>query len=205
MVKYRSLISAMMISLSFFVISAPCLFAESTGSENDSYLLRVFEGKYLELSERVSRGELPAELLKDANRIRAHLKKFVIKCNAEMEMLKVDIIDGTKEESIAALDQMIVLVNDVEQNKVYYLQKLTMLAPPKPSEEAAAVTLSQEIPAADYFETGPKKQVSTTSVRSETKPAEEEKPKAKKENIWETKDLELRMQLSPADLSRGRD
>jgi hypothetical protein len=205
-VKSRFFVTAMMMSLCLFMIPALCLYADTPlqGSENSSYLLRIFEGKYLEISDRVSQGELPADILVKANRIRAHLKKTFIKYNAEMEMLKVDIIDGTKEESIAALDQMSVLVNDSEQNKVHYLQKLTMLAPIKPNEEASAVMPSQEIPAADYFETGGKKQVVTVIKTVESSPkAEADKPKVKKEDIWETKDVNLRMQLSPADMTQG--
>lgn len=206
MVKSQSIISALILSLCLFITPNPCLSADDAAeyTDNTSYLLRIFEGKYLDLSERVSRGELPADTLAKANTIRTHLKKTVIKHNFEMEMLKVDILDGTREESTAAFDKIQILVNETEQNKVHYLQKLTQLISPKTSEEAAAVLPSKEVPTADYFETGQTKQVitvvKTVEVKSEAKRA---KSKEKKENIWETKDYNLRMALDPADNTKG--
>ena len=207
-VKFQTIIMALILSLCFFITLTPCSFADDNQKyiENTSYLLRIFEGKYLDISDRVSRGELPADVLAKANEIRAQLKKTVIKHNAEMEMLKVDILDGPKEKGAAAFDSIQILMNETEQNKVHYLQKLTQLIYSKTSEDASktsketsAVMPSKEVPSADYYETG------TTSKQVVTVIKKTEIPwlNTDREKVWESKDYDLRMTLDPADNTKG--
>lgn len=196
----RILFIALMITLSGVISSLPPLYAadepEATAEEttNYSYLINIFENKYREIAERANQGQLPATVLEEADQIRVDLKKFLISRNAELEILRVDVLEGSKEKSTAALEQMNKLIADTEQNKMMYIQKLVALSPGSGTENYAMMP-AQGAQSGDSL-----LGVSKPSAPKRKKP----RRKVEKESIWETKDMNKRMILAPEDLSMGR-
>lgn len=162
---------------------------EAQETPESSYLLNIFETQYMEIIDRVHQGQLPATVSEEASQIRMELKKFVINRNAELEILKLEVLEGSKQDSKAALEQMNNLVADTERTKMNYIQRLSALSPGTGTDHVAMMPSQSTQPSAFQKSSAARK-------KSVKKPA--------KETIWETKDLNRRMQISPEDLSMGR-
>jgi len=205
--RLRSLLVLILIIMSYCFSPFSPLYAQDS-SEDDveetaqvveetddaSYLLNIFENKYNEMTEKVHQGQLPATVSEEAARIRMDLKKFIISRNAELEILKLEVLEGSKQNSKAALEQMSNLVADTERNKMLYIQKLSALSPGSGSEHVATMPAQGAQSGESLLSTSKK----SSATRKKSKKKQEE------DSIWETKDFNKRMQIAPEDLSMGR-
>jgi uncharacterized FAD-dependent dehydrogenase len=93
----------------------------------------TFQKEYEAISKKVEEGSLPAEAMKRATAIRIRLQKYLIKAEAELEILRLDVLHGGDDQRERALNQMVELVEKREQTKISYLKKLQAVS--KPSED----------------------------------------------------------------------
>ena len=90
--------------------------------------LGSFEEEYEAISTKVEDGSLPAEALRRATKIRIGLKKYLIKTEAQLKVLQLDLIHGENYEARqAALQEMLALAAERERTKMAYLQRLQAL------------------------------------------------------------------------------
>jgi hypothetical protein len=90
--------------------------------------LGVFAEEYKAINEKVEEGFLPAEALSRAAEIRIGLKKYLIKTEAQLEILGLDLLHGDDYEARqTALQEMLALAAERERTKMAYLQQLQAL------------------------------------------------------------------------------
>ncbi len=90
--------------------------------------LGAFAEEYKAINEKVEEGSLPAEALSRAAEIRIGLKKYLIKTEAQLEILRLDLLHGDDYEAgQAALQKMLALAAERERTKMAYLQRLQAL------------------------------------------------------------------------------
>jgi hypothetical protein len=90
--------------------------------------LGAFEEEYKTINEKVAEGSLPAEALSRAAEIRIGLKKYLIKTEAQLEILRLDLLHGDDYEAgQTALQEMLALAAERERTKMAYLQRLQAL------------------------------------------------------------------------------
>ena len=90
--------------------------------------LGAFEEEYEAINKKVEEGSLPAEALKRAAEIRIGLKKYLIKTEAELEILRLDLLHGDDFEARqTALQEALALAAERERTKMAYLQRLQAL------------------------------------------------------------------------------
>ncbi len=90
--------------------------------------LGLFAEEYKAIKEKVEEGSLPAEALRRAAEIRIGLKKYLIKTEAQLEILGVDLLHGDDYETRqTALQEMLALAAERERTKMAYLQRLQAL------------------------------------------------------------------------------
>jgi hypothetical protein len=94
--------------------------------------LEDFAKEFDAISKRVEEGSLPAEAMSRATEIQIGLKKHLIKAEAELEILRLDVLQGGDDQREKALNQIVELVEKREQSKISYLQELRAVG--KPSE-----------------------------------------------------------------------
>jgi len=89
--------------------------------------LKAFEEEYRAIGEKVEEGSLSAEVMSRASEIRLGLQKYLIKTEAELEILRLDVLHGAEVQRQRALNQIVELVAEREQTKISYLQQLQAL------------------------------------------------------------------------------
>jgi len=89
--------------------------------------LTTFEEEYRAIGEKVEEGSLSAEVMSSASEIRLGLQKYLIKTEAELEILRLDVLHGAEVQRQRALNQIVELVAEREQTKISYLQQLQAL------------------------------------------------------------------------------
>ena len=90
--------------------------------------LIAFEEEYKAMNERLEEGSLPAEALSRAAEIRIGLKKYLIKTDAKLEILRLDLLHGDDYEARqTTLQEMLTLAAERERTKMAYLQRLQAL------------------------------------------------------------------------------
>lgn len=90
--------------------------------------LGLFAEEYDAINRKVEEGFLPAEALRRAAEIRIGLKKYLIKTEAQLEILGVDLLHGDDYETRqTALQEMLALAAERERTKMAYLQRLQAL------------------------------------------------------------------------------
>ncbi len=90
--------------------------------------LGAFEEEYKAINEKVEEGSLPAEALSRAAEIRIGLKKYLIKTESQLEILRLDLLHGDDYEARqTALQEMLALAAERERTKMAYLQRLQAL------------------------------------------------------------------------------
>ncbi len=98
--------------------------------------LGLFAEEYRAIKEKVAEGSLPAEALSRAAEIRIGLKKYLIKTEARLEILRLDLLHGEDYEAKqTALQEMLALAAERERTKMAYLQRLQTLNTAKPAGE----------------------------------------------------------------------
>ena len=98
--------------------------------------LGLFAEEYKAINEKVEEGFLPAEALSRAAEIRIGLKKYLIKTEAQLEILRLDLLHsddyGARQ---TALQEMLALAAERERTKMAYLQHLQALNTANPAGE----------------------------------------------------------------------
>ena len=90
--------------------------------------LGAFEEEYKAINEKVEEGSLPAEALRRAAKIRIGLKKYLIKTEAQLKILRLDLLHGDDYAAReAALQEMLALAAERERTKIAYVQRLQAL------------------------------------------------------------------------------
>ena len=89
--------------------------------------LEVFEKEYEDINEKVEKGSLPSEVMSRATAIRMGLQKYMINTEAQLEILRLDVLHGPDDQRETALSRIIELVAEREQTKIAYLQELRAL------------------------------------------------------------------------------
>lgn len=89
--------------------------------------LKDFEEEYEAISKKVKEGAFSAEVMSRAREIRIGLQKYLIKTEAELEILRLDVLHGAQAQRQRALKQIVELVAEREQTKISYLQQLQAL------------------------------------------------------------------------------
>ena len=89
--------------------------------------LEAFEKEYEDISEKVEEGSLPSMVMSRATAIRMGLQKYLIKTEAQLEILRLDVMQGVDRQRETALNQIVKLVAEREQAKIAYLQELQAL------------------------------------------------------------------------------
>jgi len=102
--------------------------------------LKAFEEEYEAIGEKVEEGSLSAEVMSRASEIRMGLQKYLIKTEAELEILRLDVLHGAEAQREKALNQIVTLVAVREQTKIFYLQQLQSLkSGSKTSEDTTGI------------------------------------------------------------------
>ena len=87
--------------------------------------LGAFEEEYEAITEKVEEGSLPAEALRRAAEIRIGLKKYLIRTEAQLKILRLDLLHGDDYQTRkTALQEILALVAERERIKMDYLQRL---------------------------------------------------------------------------------
>ena len=87
-------------------------------------LLEAFEKTYAEITAQVKKGKLPAEVGAKANDLKLALKKYLIKTDAQLEILQLDVLHSSGEKQEASLNKMVAIAAERERIKMGYLQRL---------------------------------------------------------------------------------
>lgn len=87
--------------------------------------LGAFEEEYEAITEKVEEGSLPAEALRRAAEIRIGLNKYLIQTEAQLKILRLDLLHGDDYETRkTALQEILALAAERERTKMVYLQRL---------------------------------------------------------------------------------
>jgi hypothetical protein len=90
-------------------------------------LFAAFSHIYEEIKTRVQEGTLPAAVGAKADELKMELEKYLIKIEAELHILQVDVLYGADDQREAALKEVVVLAAERERTKMAYLQRLQAL------------------------------------------------------------------------------
>ena len=106
-------------------VSAP---AEITSMEPEPRdLVAAFRQMHGEMLARVQEGTLPADVGAKANELKIALEKYLIKTEAQLQVLQLDILYGAEDQRPAALKKVVELAAERERTKMAYLQRLQAL------------------------------------------------------------------------------
>ena len=106
-------------------VSAP---AEITSMEPEPRdLVAAFRQMHGEMLARVQEGTLPADVGAKANELKIALEKYLIKSQAQLQVLQLDVLYGADDQREAALKKVVALAAERERNKMAYLQRLQAL------------------------------------------------------------------------------
>ena len=106
-------------------VSAPAEIASMEPESRD--LVAAFRQIYEEMQTRVQEGTLPAAVGAKANELKIALEKYLIKSQAQLTILQLDVLDGADEHREAALKEIVTLAAERERTKMAYLQRLQAL------------------------------------------------------------------------------
>lgn len=151
-------------------------------TSDDDIILRTFEQTQAAISAQVRQGAMPEDIAAKANELKIELKTYLIRSEADLQILQVDILHASATERKIALKKLMNLSAERERVKVQYLQRLQSLLP-KNDESAATAPLL----------------VAPQSVDSKPQ-AVGEVPSGTK---WRTKDLDIEIEIAPEDISTG--
>ncbi len=150
--------------------------------END-ILLQSFERTHATVLTLVGQGILPEDARAMADDLMIELRKYLIRTNADQQVLELDILHASTEKREIALKKLMELAAERERTKVQYLQRIQALVSNGDVKEAAMPP-----PAVPH------------SVQSQ--PGETEQNKSDKR--WRTRDLDIEVEIAPEDMSKGR-
>jgi hypothetical protein len=106
-------------------VSAP---GEITSMEPEPRdLVAAFRQMHGEMLARVQEGTLPADVGAKANELKIALEKYLIKTQAQLQVLQLDVLYGAEDQRPAALKKAVALAAERERTKMAYLQRLQAL------------------------------------------------------------------------------
>ena len=90
-------------------------------------LVAAFRQIYEEIQTRVQEGTLPAAVGAKADELKMELEKYLIKTEAELQILQLDVLYGADDQRETALKEVVALAAERERTKMTYLQRLQAL------------------------------------------------------------------------------
>jgi hypothetical protein len=90
-------------------------------------LVGAFQQTHDEILARAKDGSLPAEVGTKADELKMGLEKYLIKTQAQLKILQLDVLYGADDQREAALKKVVVLAAERERTKMAYLQRLQAL------------------------------------------------------------------------------
>jgi predicted nucleic acid-binding Zn-ribbon protein len=106
-------------------VSTPSEITSMEPEAND--LAAAFEQTHEEILARVKEGTLPADVGAKATELKIALEKYLIKAQAQLQVLQLDVLYGTDEQRQRALKKVVALAAERERTKMAYLQRLQTL------------------------------------------------------------------------------
>ena len=106
-------------------VSAPAEIISREPEPGD--LVAAFRQMHGEMLARVHEGDLPADVGAQANELKIALEKYLIKTQAQLKILQLDVLYGADEQRESALQEVVVLAAERERTKMAYLQRLQAL------------------------------------------------------------------------------
>ena len=106
-------------------VSAPAEIASMEPEPRD--LVAAFRQMHGEMLARVQEGTLPADVGAKANELKMALEKYLIKSQAQLQVLQLDVLYGAEDQRPAALKKVVALAAERERTKMAYLQRLQAL------------------------------------------------------------------------------
>ena len=106
-------------------VSAP---AEITSMEPEPRdLVAAFRKVHGEMLARVHEGRVPADVGAKANELKMELEKYLIRTQAQLQVLQLDVLYGAEDQREVALKKVVALAAERERTKMAYLQRLQAL------------------------------------------------------------------------------
>jgi hypothetical protein len=90
-------------------------------------LVAAFRQMHGEMLAQVQEGTLPADVGAKANELKMALEKYLIKTQAQLQILQLDVLHGADDQREAALKKVVALAAKRERTKMAYLQRLQAL------------------------------------------------------------------------------
>ena len=106
-------------------VSVPSEITSMEPVPND--LVAAFEQLHGQMLARVQEGTLPAAVGAKANELKIALEKYLIKSQAQLQVLQLDVLYGAEDQRPAALKKVVALAAEGERTKMAYLQRLQTL------------------------------------------------------------------------------
>ena len=120
-------VSTTLIRIVFFLaLVLPLVFIANQAIAGDD-LVEAFEKAHAEIIAQVNKGKLSAEVGGKANELNIALKKYLIKTDAQLEILQLDVLHGSGGNQEAGLNKMVAISAERERIKMGYLQRLLAL------------------------------------------------------------------------------
>jgi hypothetical protein len=91
-------------------------------------LVAAFRQMHGEMLARVQEGTLPADVGATADELKIALEKYLIKTQAQLRILQLDVLYGASEQREPALKKVVALAAERERTKMAYLQRLQALS-----------------------------------------------------------------------------
>ena len=134
-------VSTTLIRLVFFLVLVfPLLFIANQATAGDD-LLEAFAKAHAEIQQKVKKGKLSGEVGAKANELNIALKKYLIKTDAQLEILQLDVLHGSGGNQEAGLNKMVAISAERERIKMGYLQRLLALKGKKSGDKGDMLLL----------------------------------------------------------------
>jgi hypothetical protein len=117
------------VALVLFLTVAVALMAKKAFAGD--VLLETFKSTHAEIMSKVEEGKLDGEVGLKASELDLGLQKYLIKADAQMEILELDVLHGSVEKRKAALQKIVALSAERERIMMGYLQHLQALTESK--------------------------------------------------------------------------
>lgn len=160
---------------------APLTEQDTKINEQDQ-VLNTFEQTHAKIIAQVKQNVLPLEAGVKADELQISLKKYLIQSEARLQILKLDALHEKDDKQKKALDEMMNLSAERERTKMNYLVRLKVLM------EGIDIV---DTPAP------PPEMVHKSETRIE------KIDKNEKDLKWKEKTLDIEIEITPEDISRG--
>jgi hypothetical protein len=181
-------VSTTLIRIVFFLaLVLPLVLIADQATAGDD-LLEAFENAYVDIQGQVKKGKLSGEVGGKANELNIALKKYLIKTEAQLEILQLDVLHGSGENQEASLNKMVAISAERERIKMGYLQRLLALKGKK-SGDKGDMLLLPVVP-----------EQSKADLEKNEAAGERTTKKEKDKRAW--KDIEI--EISPENVDDGR-